>query len=211
MTDADLQHWRERCEWREDMDGLYATACGEVWEFIDGGPAENKARFCPYCGGAIEAIAFIDTIEDDEEGRVSAMTESLDTARRRISLEICSWLSLSEYQRHYIDGKLSTYASLAVEAHEAQHQQHVIDQRVIGHGEGQEQTIEDVNAGRIDDLIQPRLRLAVEAEWERIRWVADALYFHIENSDSGASFTRDELIHMRLALLSPAKGAGAIR
>lgn len=36
----------------------------------------------------------------------------------------------------------------------------LIEQRRIGHGEGQEQTIADVNAGRIDDLIRPRLERA---------------------------------------------------
>jgi len=33
----------------------------------------------------------------------------------------------------------------------------LVEQRVIGHGEGQEHTIADVNAGRVDDLIQQRL------------------------------------------------------
>lgn len=33
----------------------------------------------------------------------------------------------------------------------------LLEQRSIGHGEGQEHTIADVNAGRIDDLIAPRL------------------------------------------------------
>ncbi len=57
--------------------------------------------------------------------------------------------------------------------------QRAVDQRVIGHGEGQEHTIADVNEGLVDDLIQPRLQRAVEAErawffelidsfWERL-------------------------------------------
>ena len=33
----------------------------------------------------------------------------------------------------------------------------LVDQRSIGHGEGQRDAIADVNAGRIDDLIAPRL------------------------------------------------------
>ena len=33
----------------------------------------------------------------------------------------------------------------------------LIVQRGIGHGEGQEHAIADVNAGRVDDLIRPRL------------------------------------------------------
>ena len=43
------------CLWQledEDADS-YRTACGKLWEFTTGGPAENGARFCPYCGARI--------------------------------------------------------------------------------------------------------------------------------------------------------------
>ena len=33
----------------------------------------------------------------------------------------------------------------------------LVDQRCLGHGEGQEHALADVNAGLVDDLIQPRL------------------------------------------------------
>jgi hypothetical protein len=36
----------------------------------------------------------------------------------------------------------------------------LLDQRVIGHGDGQMHAIEDVNDGKVDDLIRHRLRLA---------------------------------------------------
>jgi DNA-binding XRE family transcriptional regulator len=42
------------CRWTEDEDGNWDTACGETFTFIDGGPKENKTRFCPYCGGKLE-------------------------------------------------------------------------------------------------------------------------------------------------------------
>ena len=41
-----------QCRWQledEDADS-YRTACGKLWEFTVGSPAENQARFCPYCG-----------------------------------------------------------------------------------------------------------------------------------------------------------------
>lgn len=41
------------CEWTSSDDpdmGWWETSCGEAWTFIDGGPAENKMKFCPYCG-----------------------------------------------------------------------------------------------------------------------------------------------------------------
>ncbi len=44
------------CAWTEDGDGVWQTACGEAFVFTDGGPAENRARFCPYCGRPLEAI-----------------------------------------------------------------------------------------------------------------------------------------------------------
>lgn len=45
------------CTWRENEDGQWETACGRVWEFNDGGPADNHCRFCFYCGLAVRAVA----------------------------------------------------------------------------------------------------------------------------------------------------------
>ena len=46
------------CIWTEqdddDMPGTYASACGEMWSFNDGGVVENNARFCQGCGKPIE-------------------------------------------------------------------------------------------------------------------------------------------------------------
>jgi hypothetical protein len=47
------------CEWREEdpygaMSGTYASACGELWSFIDGGPTENNVRFCHGCGKPVD-------------------------------------------------------------------------------------------------------------------------------------------------------------
>lgn len=46
------------CQWSEDSGGNWDTACGEVFTFTDGGPKENKARFCQYCGGELVAVPF---------------------------------------------------------------------------------------------------------------------------------------------------------
>ena len=44
----------EQCEWKPEdpdfMPGTYASVCGELWSFIDGGPNENRVRFCHGCG-----------------------------------------------------------------------------------------------------------------------------------------------------------------
>lgn len=66
----------------------------------------------------------------------------------------------------------------ALAAERAQHQQALIDQRVIGHAEGQAHAIADVNAGRIDDLIALRLaqhQREIAQRDETIRQLQDAL------------------------------------
>lgn len=40
---------------QEDEDGWRCTCCGAFWTFIDGGPEENDARFCPVCGAKMDA------------------------------------------------------------------------------------------------------------------------------------------------------------
>ena len=45
----------EPCRWtipNDTYDGdVYEPECGaDPWEFNDGGPVENKMRFCPFCG-----------------------------------------------------------------------------------------------------------------------------------------------------------------
>ncbi len=44
------------CVWTHDrnMDS-WDSACGQKWQFNDGGPAENNVRFCHGCGGRVAA------------------------------------------------------------------------------------------------------------------------------------------------------------
>ena len=48
------------CLWSKDPDfemgDTYDSACGEKWSFIDGGPAENRVRFCQGCGKPVKLI-----------------------------------------------------------------------------------------------------------------------------------------------------------
>jgi hypothetical protein len=46
----------EKCQWtpEDDDNDTYASACGELWSFIDGGPVENNIRFCHGCGKLVE-------------------------------------------------------------------------------------------------------------------------------------------------------------
>lgn len=42
------------CAWMEDESGeYYDTSCGHAFVLIEGTPAENDMRFCPYCGGKL--------------------------------------------------------------------------------------------------------------------------------------------------------------
>lgn len=42
----------QQCEWTfsDDDDGTWASSCGELWSFIDGGPKENRVSYCHHCG-----------------------------------------------------------------------------------------------------------------------------------------------------------------
>jgi hypothetical protein len=56
------------CVWTEDSSGdFWDSACGETWCFTDGGPSDNKARYCHGCGHPIEAVLHIDTFVDEQE------------------------------------------------------------------------------------------------------------------------------------------------
>lgn len=47
---------KSKCQWREDEDGNWETACGELFFFTEGGPAENGFLFCPYCGSNLKPV-----------------------------------------------------------------------------------------------------------------------------------------------------------
>lgn len=58
---------RGACTWTQDEDdGFWYTECGNAYEFMEDGPAENNHRFCPYCGGRLNVREYEDTWEDDE-------------------------------------------------------------------------------------------------------------------------------------------------
>lgn len=46
------------CVWQEDCNGLWGTSCGHNFEFNDGTPRENGARFCLYCGHALRQRSY---------------------------------------------------------------------------------------------------------------------------------------------------------
>lgn len=38
------------CEWSEDDDGIWNSACGLAWVIEAGSPEENEMNYCPKCG-----------------------------------------------------------------------------------------------------------------------------------------------------------------
>jgi hypothetical protein len=46
------------CVWRDDGDGNWETDCGNTFTYENGGPGDNHAKWCQYCGlGLIESPA----------------------------------------------------------------------------------------------------------------------------------------------------------
>lgn len=46
------------CDWVEDEEGNWFTGCGNAFTFNDGGPRENGAKFCAYCGARLIATRY---------------------------------------------------------------------------------------------------------------------------------------------------------
>jgi chromosome segregation ATPase len=88
------------------------------------------------------------------------------------------------------------------------------EQRVIGHGDGQEHTIADVNAGRIDDMIAPRLQPLL-TEIASLRQRAETAEQERDAKETGLKCLRcllDEMEYQRDALqrdLDTLRGAAA--
>ena len=71
------------CVWREDEDGVWNTSCDNAHTFTTGGPVDNKASFCCYCGKELRAEPLL----SDQE--------RLDTLRARFD----EWCVLTNWER----------------------------------------------------------------------------------------------------------------
>lgn len=48
-----------RCNWSEDIDSVWSTACGKAFVFDHGGgPADNDMIFCCYCGKKLAQCSY---------------------------------------------------------------------------------------------------------------------------------------------------------
>lgn len=58
-----LERHSNSCAWAYDEnDHYWSSSCGEDWSFIDGGPEENRVKFCQGCGRPV-------TLEQQERER----------------------------------------------------------------------------------------------------------------------------------------------
>ena len=50
---------QDACNWSlmDEDNGVWESACGEAWTFIDGGPQDNNVRFCQGCGKPVAIAA----------------------------------------------------------------------------------------------------------------------------------------------------------
>ena len=55
----------EMCEWRENEDGMWETACENTFVFEEDGPEENGQKFCCYCGKPLKAFPFVYPTEEE--------------------------------------------------------------------------------------------------------------------------------------------------
>lgn len=47
----------DQCTWHQAGDtSAWDTECGHTFEFFDGGPEDNGAKYCQYCGGSIREV-----------------------------------------------------------------------------------------------------------------------------------------------------------
>jgi hypothetical protein len=48
------------CHWVEDSDGTWNSDCGQAFQFNDGYPSENGAKYCHCCGRYMSEMRFTD-------------------------------------------------------------------------------------------------------------------------------------------------------
>lgn len=82
-------NYRPTCDWVQDSDGPYQTACGEAFVFNDDGCKENNFKFCCYCGKELREFKFIEDVED-----VNMWVHFCPAENTKISVgvgEPCNW------------------------------------------------------------------------------------------------------------------------
>jgi len=45
-----------KCEWKPDEYGAWETSCLGTFEIMEGTPADNSMKYCPFCGREIAEV-----------------------------------------------------------------------------------------------------------------------------------------------------------
>lgn len=60
---------RKKCIWlavdEPEVNDVFETGCGEMFQITHGSPHENNMKFCCYCGGKLHEL-YLTEEEDDE-------------------------------------------------------------------------------------------------------------------------------------------------
>jgi len=57
--------WTLECDLDDDC---WATSCGEMYQFSEGGPRVNKFKCCPFCGLPLVEVVPVPEPEEDDDG-----------------------------------------------------------------------------------------------------------------------------------------------
>jgi len=63
QDDANVQP--STCTWSldDEDEGTWASSCGELWLFNEGGPKENRVKYCHHCGKPVDVASAADKKE----------------------------------------------------------------------------------------------------------------------------------------------------
>lgn len=53
-----MGHVQVTCQWTENEDGVFKTACGNKWKFIAGTPESNRMPACDFCGKPLVVVPY---------------------------------------------------------------------------------------------------------------------------------------------------------
>jgi hypothetical protein len=55
------------CTWKYDSDGYWQTECGDQFCFSEGGPTENRVKFCHYCGKTMLESIYANEVDEESD------------------------------------------------------------------------------------------------------------------------------------------------
>lgn len=66
LATLDVEDGPDTCRW-DDYEDFWESACGETYQFNDGGPKENRVRFCHGCGRLVRVVPPKEASDGEDE------------------------------------------------------------------------------------------------------------------------------------------------